>query len=78
MYHMNQHKKEMKLTMERSKIFSQGYQEGLTRKDQEMMLQEHEDQQAQDEIENKQKVSKVSDNLKFGRNRAHIADLFKK
>ena len=37
MFHMNHHRKEMKETMERSKMFSQGYQEGLTRKDQEMM-----------------------------------------
>jgi ribosome modulation factor len=55
MFHMNHHRKEMKQTMERSKMFSQGYQEGLTRKDQEMMQQDYENQKAQDDIENKKK-----------------------
>jgi hypothetical protein len=33
MYHLNQHRKEMKAVMDRAKMFSAGYQEGLTRKD---------------------------------------------
>lgn len=59
-------------------MFSQGYQEGLTRKDQEMMQQDYENQRAQDEIENKKKSTQVSDNNKFGKNRANIARLFEK
>lgn len=41
MFHMNHHRKEMKETMKRSQQFAQGYQEGLTRKDQEMMQQDY-------------------------------------
>ena len=78
MFHMNHHRKEMKETMERSKMFSQGYQEGLTRKDQEMMQADYENQRNQDEQENKKKSTKVSDNNKFGKNRANIAKLFEK
>ena len=64
--------------MERSKMFSQGYQEGLTRKDQEMMQADYENQRTQEEIQNKKKSTKVSDNNKFGKNRANIAKLFEK
>ena len=78
MFHMNQHTKDMKMTMLRSEQFSQGYQEGLTRKDQELMQEEFETKQAINDQENKMKVKKVSDDQKFGRNRGHIADLFKK
>lgn len=61
-------------------MFSKGYSEGLTEKDQSLMQKNFEDDQAEHEAENKhlKRVSKVNDNVKFGRNRSHIADLFRK
>lgn len=44
MYHMNQHQKEMKTMMEKTKLFDKGYQQGLTKKDQDMMQKDFEQQ----------------------------------
>ena len=67
----------MKHTMALASQFSHCYKEGLAKKDQEMMQDEY---LAQEELKNEEakanKSTKVSDNLKFGRNRANIAKLF--
>lgn len=68
----------MKAVMDKAKAFSHGYQEGIARKDQQMMHEDYQNQKAIDDQENRKKVSKVSDNNKFGKNRAHIARLFEK
>lgn len=48
MYHMNQHQKEMKQMIEKTKLFDKGYQKGLTKRDQDMMRK---DQEEENELE---------------------------
>lgn len=64
--------------MDRSKLFSKGYQEGLTKRDQDMMQKDFEQQKEIDKQENKKKVSQVSSSNKFGKNKPNIAKLFEK
>jgi hypothetical protein len=80
MFHMTQHQQEMNQTMALAAQFSHCYQEGLTKRDQEMMQEDFLKQQEEAQQENKKenKVSKVSDTMKFGRNKANIAKLFQK
>lgn len=78
MYHMNQHQKEMKQMIEKTKLFDKGYQKGLTKRDQDMMRKDQEEEDELEKAQNKKKVSQVSDVNKFGRNKPNIAKLFEK
>ena len=64
--------------MEKTKLFDKGYQQGLTKKDQDMMQKDYEQQNEIDQQENKKKITKVSDMNKFGKNKPNTAKLFEK
>ena len=72
------HQKHMKMVMRQSSEYAEGYQTNLTKKDQNIMQQDYEEQKKYDELQNKQqrRYKKVSDDNKFGRGRSNIARLF--
>ena len=70
--------KHMRMVIRQSNEYAEGYQSNLTRQDQSIMHKEYEEQKNYEAMENKKlrKVTKVSDDVKFGRGRSNIAKLF--
>lgn len=80
MTHLYDHTKYMNKVMQEADGFCRGYQQNLTKKDQEMMQADFEAMRAEELNELKasgQSARTISDDLKFGRGRRAIAKLFK-